>query len=152
MVYACMCALPIGALDRWLLVIYKSRACCCLHRRGPCRYERALVEPELHGLGDELLAKFAATEAALLQVVKHSRLLSSSSTAVLQQKLQLREPYVTPLNILQASASALCLVVACSQIVSAGISRSLRSQPSFPCLIPSPSAPPSSHALHRSTA
>lgn len=36
------------------------------------------------------------------QVVKHSRLLSSSSTAFLQQKLQLRAPYVAPLNILQA--------------------------------------------------
>ena len=134
-----------------------------------CRYERALVQPELHGLGDELLAKFQETERGLLtvrqprlilqatlmlaslcagvltcttcsrlpsapavavrrsarfklqstrqesttrvlrppppppqpQVMKHSRLLSSSSTAFLQQKLQLRAPYVAPLNILQ---------------------------------------------------
>lgn len=34
--------------------------------------------------------------------MKHSRLLSSTSTAFLQQKLQLRAPYVAPLNILQA--------------------------------------------------
>lgn len=39
-----------------------------------------------------------------LQVMKHSRLLSSSSTAFLQQKLQLRAPYVAPLNILQVRA------------------------------------------------
>ena len=36
--------------------------------------------------------------------MKHSRLLSSSSTAFLQQKLQLRAPYVAPLNILQVGA------------------------------------------------
>lgn len=43
-----------------------------------------------------------ALPATCAQVVKHSRLLSSSSTAFLQQKLQLRAPYVAPLNILQA--------------------------------------------------
>ena len=35
------------------------------------------------------------------QVVKHSGLLQSANTAMLQQKLQLRTPYVTPLNLLQ---------------------------------------------------
>ncbi|KAL4423808.1 hypothetical protein ABPG75_001109 [Micractinium tetrahymenae] len=64
-------------------------------------YERALVDAELHGLGDQLLKKFDETERALLTVMKHSRLLSSTSTAFLQQKLQLRAPYVAPLNILQ---------------------------------------------------
>ncbi len=34
-------------------------------------------------------------------MVKHTGLLSSSSTSFLQQKLQLRAPYVVPLNILQ---------------------------------------------------
>lgn len=93
------------------------------------------MEPELHGLGDELLKKFEMAEQSLLtvssmpqlqclqvrpplsnsnsfavplvasvsQVMKHSRLLSSSSTAFLQQKLQLRAPYVAPLNILQVA-------------------------------------------------
>lgn len=37
------------------------------------------------------------------QVVKHTGLLSSSSTALLQSKLALRAPYVAPLNILQVS-------------------------------------------------
>lgn len=66
-------------------------------------YERALVDPQLHGLGGSLLKKFEEAEHALLTVMKHSRLLSSSSTAFLQQKLQLRAPYVAPLNILQVS-------------------------------------------------
>ncbi|KAL4856631.1 Phosphoenolpyruvate carboxylase 1 [Chlorella vulgaris] len=67
-------------------------------------YEKALVvEPGLHGFGDELLTKFHDTEQSMLTVMKHSRLLSSSSTAFLQQKLQLRAPYVAPLNILQVS-------------------------------------------------
>ena len=64
-------------------------------------YERHLVPPELHTLADNLLERFHHTENALLQVMKHPGLLSSSSTAFLQQKLQLRAPYVAPLNILQ---------------------------------------------------
>lgn len=36
------------------------------------------------------------------QVVGHSGLLQSANTSMLQQKLALRTPYVTPLNILQA--------------------------------------------------
>jgi hypothetical protein len=32
------------------------------------RYEKALVEPELHGFGDELLKKFEETEQSLLTV------------------------------------------------------------------------------------
>lgn len=40
--------------------------------------------------------------------MKHSRLLSSTSTAFLQQKLQLRAPYVAPLNILQVCCWVMC--------------------------------------------
>ncbi|GAB4814757.1 hypothetical protein N2152v2_001803 [Parachlorella kessleri] len=64
-------------------------------------YERHLVAPELQGLSDDLLTRFQESEALLLKVVKHTGLLSSSSTSFLQQKLQLRAPYVAPLNILQ---------------------------------------------------
>ena len=64
-------------------------------------YERHLVTPELAPLGEDLLRRFHDAEAALLRVMKHSGLLSSQSTAFLQQKLQLRAPYVAPLNILQ---------------------------------------------------
>ena len=49
------------------------------------------------------LSACAALPCGAPQVMKHSRLLSSSSTAFLQQKLQLRAPYVAPLNILQVS-------------------------------------------------
>ncbi|KAL4538926.1 hypothetical protein Ndes2526B_g02798 [Nannochloris sp. 'desiccata'] len=64
-------------------------------------YERHLVDPKLHPLGDDLLKQCHVAEDCLLRVMKHSGLLSSQSTAFLQQKLQLRAPYVAPLNILQ---------------------------------------------------
>jgi phosphoenolpyruvate carboxylase len=64
-------------------------------------YERHLVDPQLHPLGDDLLRRCNDAEECLLRVMKHSGLLSSQSTAFLQQKLQLRAPYVAPLNILQ---------------------------------------------------
>jgi phosphoenolpyruvate carboxylase len=64
-------------------------------------YERHLVDPQLHPLGDDLLRRCHDAEDCLLKVMKHSGLLSSQSTAFLQQKLQLRAPYVAPLNILQ---------------------------------------------------
>lgn len=64
-------------------------------------YERHLVAPELQAMADNLLERFHETEGLLLEVMKHPGLLSSQSTAFLQQKLQLRAPYVAPLNILQ---------------------------------------------------
>jgi len=64
-------------------------------------YERHLVPQSLHNMADDLLERFYQTESALLDVMKHPGLLSSQSTAFLQQKLQLRAPYVAPLNILQ---------------------------------------------------
>jgi phosphoenolpyruvate carboxylase len=64
-------------------------------------YERHLVAPDMHGLGDDLLKRLHDTEELMLKVMKHSGLLSSKSDAFLQQKLQLRAPYVAPLNILQ---------------------------------------------------
>eukprot|EP00889_Picochlorum_renovo_P003287 jgi/Picre1/30317/NNA_005681.t1 len=64
-------------------------------------YERHLVNKDLRNLADDLLDRFYQTESAMLQVMKHPGLLSSQSTAFLQQKLQLRAPYVAPLNILQ---------------------------------------------------
>ncbi len=64
-------------------------------------YERHLVPKELHRLCDDLLERFALTESNMLQIMKHPGLLSSQATAFLQSKLQLRAPYVAPLNILQ---------------------------------------------------
>ena len=39
----------------------------------------------------------------LLQVMGHKRLLESHDDVMLLQKIQLRAPYVTPLNVLQVS-------------------------------------------------
>lgn len=64
-------------------------------------YERHLVPKELHRMCDDLLERFKLTEECMLEVMKHPGLLSSQSTAFLQSKLQLRAPYVAPLNILQ---------------------------------------------------
>lgn len=64
-------------------------------------YERTLVEKELWGFGDDLRQRFKRTQSALLQVVGHKGLLESALTSFLQQKIALRAPYVTPLNLLQ---------------------------------------------------
>ena len=58
------------------------------------------------------------------QVVKHTGLLSSSSTAFLQSKLALRAPYVVPLNILQARCAVLrcpCCALLCSALLCRGV-------------------------------
>jgi len=41
----------------------------------------------------------------LLQVMQHKRLLESHDDVMLLQKIQLRAPYVTPLNVLQVTHS-----------------------------------------------
>lgn len=64
-------------------------------------YEVALVDKSLWPFGDDLRARFQQTKDVLLQVLGHKGLLQSTGTRFLQQKLQLRAPYVTPLNILQ---------------------------------------------------
>ena len=43
----------------------------------------------------------------LLEVMGHKRLLESHDDTMLLQKIQLRAPYVTPLNVLQVPTSAL---------------------------------------------
>ena len=72
-------------------------------------YERELVDPSLHGFGDRLRSLFSLTEAKLLAVTGHCNLLEgptgalgAQSLAELKHKLDLRTPYITPLNILQA--------------------------------------------------
>jgi phosphoenolpyruvate carboxylase len=71
-------------------------------------YERELVDPELHEFGAHLRQLFFLTENKLLEVTGHSNLLegptgaSGAQLCELRQKLNLRTPYITPLNILQA--------------------------------------------------
>ena len=65
-------------------------------------YVQGLVaDPKLRAFSDELLDKFFATRKTLLRVMGHRDLLCDKDTQVLQQKLALRAPYVTPLNVLQ---------------------------------------------------
>ncbi len=47
-----------------------------------------------------------AGQTLLLKVMGHKKLLETNDDVMLQQKLQLRAPYITPLNILQVSASS----------------------------------------------
>ena len=72
-------------------------------------YERELVKPELHEFGGRLRSLFFLTEEKLLEVTGHSNLLEgpegasgAQSLTELKHKLDLRTPYITPLNILQA--------------------------------------------------
>ncbi len=72
-------------------------------------YERELVDPSLHEFGAHLRALYFLTESKLLEVTGHSNLLEgptgasgAQSLAELKHKLDLRTPYITPLNILQA--------------------------------------------------
>lgn len=64
-------------------------------------YEVALVDKSLWPFGEDLRKRFVRTKEVLLLVLGHKGLLQSIGTRFLQQKLQLRAPYVTPLNILQ---------------------------------------------------
>jgi len=64
-------------------------------------YVACLVAPELHPFSELLLTKFFEAREAILKVAGHRGVLSDAASAVLQQKLALREPYVTPLNVLQ---------------------------------------------------
>jgi phosphoenolpyruvate carboxylase len=64
-------------------------------------YEALLVPPELRSIGAELAARFAATEAAVLAALGRRSLLEDSP--VLARSIAVRNPYVDPLNLLQAA-------------------------------------------------
>jgi Phosphoenolpyruvate carboxylase len=51
---------------------------------------------------------FEETKRELLAVESHKALLSDPHTAMLQAKLKLRTPYITPLNILQVQSPPFC--------------------------------------------
>jgi len=66
-------------------------------------YEKELVDKELWPLGDDLRARFEMTKTLLLKVQNHADLLGGPESQLLKQKLALRGPYVTPLNVLQVA-------------------------------------------------
>lgn len=65
-------------------------------------YEKELVDKELWPLGEDLRGRFEKTKKLLLEVQNHEDLLGGEESKLLRQKLALRGPYVTPLNVLQA--------------------------------------------------
>lgn len=67
-----------------------------------------LLDPSLRGLAEQLEQNFHDTQSNLLKVQKLKELLSGApdpempwNYSVLQEKLRLRSPYITPLNIIQ---------------------------------------------------
>ena len=62
-------------------------------------YEAALVPPALHPLGARLQAQFQRTRAEVMAALGHAELLADNP--VLQRSIQVRNPYVDPLNSLQ---------------------------------------------------
>ncbi len=62
-------------------------------------YEQQLAAADLATLGDALRQQFAVTQKIVLQVLGQSRLLEHNS--VLDRSIQLRNPYLLPLHLLQ---------------------------------------------------
>lgn len=65
------------------------------------RYVQSLVDPSLHGIYDVIRSEFERTMEQVLQVTGQKRLLDRSP--VLQRTLEVRAPYIDPLNYLQIS-------------------------------------------------
>ncbi|MGM0578102.1 MAG: phosphoenolpyruvate carboxylase [Myxococcota bacterium] len=63
-------------------------------------YEQLNAPPELHELGARLRERFDTTVKALLEITRQDELLEGNQ--VLRRSIDVRNPYVDPLNILQA--------------------------------------------------
>lgn len=63
-------------------------------------YERQLVSADLQRIGDDLRGRFVSVQAALVDVLQQHALLEDEP--FLRESIALRNPYVDPLNILQA--------------------------------------------------
>lgn len=88
-------------------------------------YEKELVDKELWPLGEDLRERFEMTKQLLLKVQNHTDLLGGPESQLLRQKLALRGPYVTPLNVLQVHKAAILsikqiIVVACNRLIWGG--------------------------------
>ncbi|MDY6949419.1 MAG: phosphoenolpyruvate carboxylase, partial [Pseudomonadota bacterium] len=76
------------------MVLGKSDAAICAH------YEAQLVEPRLRPLGDSLRAELEGLVSLVNSLKAQSRLLEDSP--LLLQSIDVRKPYIDPLNYLQA--------------------------------------------------
>lgn len=81
-------------LDLLEMVIGKADGAMVAH------YEKELVPPELHSLGQTLRADLAALEVLINRIKRQEELFDSEP--VLRQSLSVRKPYIDPLNYLQA--------------------------------------------------
>ncbi len=81
-------------IDLLEMVIGKADGPICTY------YEQQLVPAEYRGLGEQLRGDLAALEQLLNQVKNQDALLTDDP--VLRQSLEVRKPYVDPLNYLQA--------------------------------------------------
>jgi phosphoenolpyruvate carboxylase len=81
-------------LDLLEMVIGKADCPICAY------YEQQLVEPEYHSLGQELRADLASTEAVINRIKQQDQLLANEPLLV--HSLNVRKPYIDPLNYLQA--------------------------------------------------
>ncbi len=62
-------------------------------------YDRYLVGPDLHDFGRELRARLTRAANAVLEITGHTRLLEENP--VLRRSIDVRNPYVDPINIIQ---------------------------------------------------
>ena len=81
-------------LDLLEMVVGKADGAICQH------YERQLVAPELHPLGQQLRASLKTLEIQLNKLKNQTELLTDEP--VLQLSIDVRKPYIDPLNYLQA--------------------------------------------------
>ena len=63
-------------------------------------YEELLVDSALHPLGKELRGRYETAKSAILELTGRTDLLEHNPT--LQRSIVLRNPYVDPINVLQA--------------------------------------------------
>jgi phosphoenolpyruvate carboxylase len=67
--------------------------------RIAAEYDRRLVPPDLHPLGQDLRARLARAIHGIRAVSGHSELLEA--TPVIRRSIDVRNPYVDPLNLVQ---------------------------------------------------
>ncbi|WP_045855756.1 phosphoenolpyruvate carboxylase [Teredinibacter purpureus] len=81
-------------IDLLEMVLGKADTTICAH------YEEQLVDPDLQSLGRQLRGDLEATAQLINQMKQQSNLLDT--TPLLQQSINIRKPYLDPLNYLQA--------------------------------------------------
>ncbi|WP_075184934.1 phosphoenolpyruvate carboxylase [Teredinibacter haidensis] len=81
-------------IDLLEMVLGKADTAICAH------YEEQLVDPDLHSLGQQLREDLEALAIQINKLKQQTELLDT--TPLLQQSIDIRKPYLDPLNYLQA--------------------------------------------------